>query len=79
MRDVAAQRPCSVDGVEAAQGDELAGRFGELDVDPAFGEAGAQLGELQVHDAFDLSQPQWREQDDVVDAVEELGPEVVAQ
>ena len=39
----------------------------------------AQLVEQQVDDALDLREAERVEQDDVVDAVEELGPEVAVE
>ena len=53
--------------------------LGEFDGDALFGQALAELVELEIDDPFDLVQREGGEQDDVVDPVEELRPEVVPQ
>ena len=77
--EVAPQRAGSVHRVVAMLGDEPACVLGEFECRAALGQAAAQLLDLQIDDLLDLRQGQAAEQDDVVDPVEELGPEVRPQ
>ena len=74
--DEAAQRAGAVDRVEALLGDEATRVLGHLERHAAIGEPGAQVVEHQLDDALDLRLGERLEQHDVVDPVEELGPEV---
>ena len=77
--DEPAQRAGAVHRVEALFGDEPAGVLADLERHPPVGQPGPQVVEHQVDDALDLRLGQRLEQHDVVDPVEELGPEVPAQ
>ena len=74
-----AQRARPVDGVKAFGSDVLPRRVGEFQIKAALGQAPVQVFDKQVNDAFDLGQGERFEQHDVVEAVEELWPEVAAQ
>ncbi len=52
--------------------------LGELEAEVALGQARPQLVDLDLHDALDVRLAQPVEHHDLVDAVEELGLEVVA-
>ena len=69
----------SVGAVVAGFEDELARGGGEGEGDLAVGEHTGELGEAEVDDAGELLFAERMEDDDVVDAVEELGAEVLAQ
>src|SRR5690606_30738136 len=72
------QRPRPVDGVVAALGEQVESFGADLEVDaPAF-EAVSKRGHLDLHDLTKILPTQLVEDDDVVDAVEELGSELVA-
>src|SRR4051794_808676 len=77
--DEAPQRARAVHRVVALARDERARRLGDLEREPPVAKAGADAGELQVDDLLDLLQGERLEEDDLVDAVEELGPEAGAQ
>ena len=69
----------TVGAVVAGFEDELARGGGEGEGDLAVGEHGGELGEAEVDDAGELLFAEGMEDDDIVDAVEELGAEVLAQ
>src|SRR5580658_4727814 len=73
--DEAAQRAGAVDGVEALLRDVPAGLLADLEGHLPVGEPGPQIVEHQVDDALDLREGQGLEQHDLVQAVQELGPE----
>ena len=73
------QRASPVHRVPASLDEQLACRFRDDQHDPAFVESLLEPCELDVHDCAQLILGQRLEHDDVVDAVQELGPEVVAQ
>ncbi len=77
--DETAQRTGPVDRVVALPDDEAPGPLGDLERDPAIGQAGADLVEHQLHDALDLGLGERFEHHDVVDPVEELGAEMGPQ
>ena len=77
--EVAFERPGAVDGVVPLAGDVFAGGIGEVEGDAALGETAAQLSEEQVHDLLDLVQRERLEENDLVDPVEEFGPEMAAE
>src|SRR3954447_16957485 len=77
--DEAPQRARAVDRVVALARDERARRLGDLEREPPVGEAGAGAGELEVDDLLDLLEGERLEEDDLVDAVEELGAEARSQ
>src|SRR6185503_7937852 len=74
----ALQRPRPVDGVEAGLREPIARRGIQRELDLAFGEPPLQILELDVDDLADVLLLEGVEYDDVVDAVDELGPEVLA-
>src|SRR6266542_705965 len=76
LLDGAFERARPVDGVESFAGDELGGGGCELELDLALGQASAQAAEVDIDDLLDLLEGERAEDDDLVDAVEELGPEV---
>src|SRR5919202_7085747 len=70
------ERPRAVHRVEALASHQLFGRVGELEPHLALGQPLAQPAQLDLDDALDLLQAQRVEDDDLVDAVDQLGPEV---
>src|SRR5437763_3892451 len=70
------ERPRAVDGVEALASHQLLGRLSELQRDLALGESRPQRPQLDLDDALDLLQAERVEDDDLVDAVQELGSEM---
>src|SRR5439155_21243354 len=79
LLDGAAKRARPVDRVIAALGQVLLGAVGEVERQVAVGQAGLEPRELEVDDLAHVGARQRVEDDDVVDAVEELGPEVLAE
>src|SRR5271170_6255985 len=77
--DEPAQRAGTVDRVEALLRDVPAGLLAELEGHLPVGEPGPQIVEHQVNDALDLGGGQRLEQHDLVQAVQELGPECRTQ
>src|ERR1700739_4884877 len=73
--DEPAQRAGAVDRVEALLRDVPAGLLADLEGHLPVGEPGPQVVEHQVDDALDLRQGQRLEQHDLIQAVQELGPE----
>src|SRR5262245_734636 len=69
----------AVHRVVAALGEPVLRAVGQLERELAVLEALGESGELDVEDGPDLGLIQGVEDDDVVDAIEELGPEVTAQ
>jgi hypothetical protein len=72
--DEPAQRPRPVDRVVALLGDEAPGIVGDLQLHLPLAEPGPQIIEHEVDDALGLGLGQGLEQHDVVEAVQELGP-----
>ena len=77
LLDRALQGPRAVDRVEAFDGEEFLGRVGEFELDLAVGEPLTDFGQLDVDDGLDLFLAQRVEDDDVVDAVEQLRSEAL--
>src|SRR3954469_16311715 len=75
----ALERPRAVDRIVSFTRELFLGRFGELDVNFPLLEAPDQTRNLNVDDPLQVLAIERMEEDDLVDAVEELGPEVVAQ
>src|SRR5271166_4144059 len=75
--DGAPQRPGAERRIPAFLGDELASGFGRLERHVLVLQLLDDLGELEPHDLLDLRDVERVEDDDFVDAVEELGPEDV--
>ena len=73
------ERARAVDRVVAGVREVLERRVGELDLDLALRQPRPQPAELDLDDLLELLARQAVEDDDLVDAVEELGPEVLAQ
>src|SRR5262249_56340777 len=73
--DRAFERARAVDRVIAGAHQARARRFGQLQADVAFGQAAAQPVELYLHDLFQALFRQSIEDDDLVHAVEEFGPQ----
>ena len=77
--DRALERPGAVGRIPARLGDQLLRRVGQLEREPALGEPRAQPRELELDDLAELLARQRLELDDLVDPVQELGPEELAQ
>src|SRR5262245_2895927 len=77
--DCALQRAGAVGRVPAGLGEVLLGGVGQLEAQAALGEAVAEPRQLELHDLADLLPRQRLELDDLVDPVEELGPERLAR
>src|SRR5262245_5779725 len=77
--DRALQWPCAVRRVPAGLGEVLLRRVGQLEGQAPLGEARPQPSELEVDDLADLLTGERLELDDLVDPVQELGPEGLAQ
>src|SRR4051794_13370117 len=75
----ALERSRTVLRIVAAVAQPGAGLGRELDVQTAVSQQVPQARKLEVDDAVDLVPPQAMEEDDVVDPVQELGPEPTAQ
>src|SRR5450432_842958 len=78
-RDGALERPRAEHRVVALVGQERARRGQKLDLELAVAQQLAQALELQVDDPVELAAQESMKDDDVVDAVQELGPEGLAQ
>src|SRR5436853_5511722 len=79
LLDGAAKRTGPVDRVVAALGQMLLGAVGEVERQVPVGQASLEPRELEVDDLAHVGARQRVEDDDVVDAVQELGPEVLAE
>src|SRR5256886_6571276 len=79
LLDRATERTGAVDRVVAALGEIVLRAVGELERETAVGEATAEPRELQVDDLSHLGARERVEDDDVVDPVQELGTEVLAE
>ena len=77
--DRALQRPRPERGIPALLGEELLRLVGDLELDAPLGKPLAQARELQLDDVRELLLRQRLERHDLVDAVQELRPEPVAQ
>src|SRR5207245_1625315 len=77
--DRALQRPGAVSRIPAGIRDQLLRRRRQHEVDAALREAIADPVELQLDDVAELVARERLELDDLVDPVQELGPEEVAQ
>ena len=77
--DRALERPRAVRRIPALLGEQLLRLVRDLELDPPLREPLAQPRELQLDDVGELLARQRLEDDDLVDAVQELGPEAVAQ
>src|SRR5438093_9499864 len=75
----ALERPRAVGGIVALADEQLLRFLGEPDVDLPLFEALHQPGDLDVDDLLQVLAAERMEEDDFVDAIEELGPEVIAQ
>src|SRR5438270_2447999 len=73
------QRPGAVGRVPAALGQERLGLLGQLQLDLAFRQPAAERLQLDVDDRLQLFAGQRLEHDHLVDAVQELGAEVLNQ
>ena len=76
--DHAAQRPRAVVDVVAELDDVVLGLLGDLRLDLLGAQLLAHARQQQVHDLADLLDLQRAEDDERVDAVEELGPELLS-
>jgi len=79
LLEEALQRARTVDGIVAGVGEVLLRAVGELELDLALAEALADTTELDLDDALQLLAREAVEDDDLVDPVQELGTEVLAQ
>src|SRR6478736_5400330 len=77
--DGAAQRTRTEHGAVALLGEQVLGGLRELHAHVLVLEPLVELGDLEVDDLDDLVAAQVREDDGVVDTVEELGPEVLLE
>lgn len=66
----------TIDGVVAGGGDLGFGGIGKFEGDAAVFEAIDETGELDFDNLLDLIDAKGAEHDDVIEAVDELGPEV---
>src|SRR5205823_8861784 len=73
------QRPGAVGWIPTCFGHELLRRFRELEPEAALGQPLAQPPELELDDLAQLLPRERLELDDLVDPVQELGPEVLGQ
>src|SRR5262245_58237061 len=73
------QRPGAEHRIEAFGHEEAASRIGELDVNLPLFEPLEQSMDLDVHDPFEVLEPQRVEEDDLVYPVDELWAEMLAQ
>lgn len=77
--DHTAEGAGTVDGVEAFVGEESAHGVGDLEREAVGGHLGDEFCQLQVDDLADVVSVEGLEDDDLVDAVEELGEEAVLE
>src|SRR5688572_8618533 len=77
--DGALERAGPVHRIVTFGDDELARRFGQLDMDLAILEPLQQAAELNVDDLLHMIEPERVEEDDLVNPVDEFRPEVLAQ
>jgi len=73
------ERPRTVDRIVSFLDDEVTRFVGQLDPELPLFQAAEQRRQLNVDDLADLGPPERVEEDDVVDAVQELGLEMLAQ
>src|SRR5262245_8167901 len=76
VREVAPERSRAVDRIVTMLHHQAARVRGELEGRTALGQPVPQVLDLEVDYLFNLRQGEPAEQDDVIDAVEELGPEM---
>src|SRR5699024_1640117 len=79
LADEALERTSAEHRVVALRGELLEGAGGEVEDDASLVEPVLKLPQLDARDVAHLLPGQRLEDDDVVDAVEELGPELLAQ
>src|SRR6185369_2867444 len=72
------ERPGAIDRVVALAGDVFLGRVAQLQLDAPVRQPGAQQLELEFDDALYLRERQRLEENDVIYAIEELGPKMSA-
>src|ERR1700680_4166524 len=77
LLDRALQRPRAVHRIEARLADQIARLVIQVELHIAIEHPPPQVVELDFHDRANLLGAQRMEHDDVVDAVDELGPEVL--
>ena len=77
--DEALERTRAVDGVEPVEGERLLGRGRKPELDAVAAEAVAHVAELDVHDFLDVLETEGVEDRHVVDTVQELRLESLAQ
>ena len=77
--DVALQGPGAVGRIEAVLGDEGLGLIGEDELDAVVFAALGEVLDEELHDLFDFRFLEGLEKDDLIDAVQELRPEVGIQ
>src|SRR5207302_11391185 len=77
--DEALERPRTVRRVVTLAGQQVDSRISDVQPQLALGEAIAQSAQLDRHDLAQLLLIKPGEQDDVVDSVEKLRPEVLSQ
>ena len=75
--DGALQRPRAVHGIEARLADPIARGIVEPQLDVALRQTLAQPAELDVDDRADLLAAERMEHHDLIDSVDELGPEML--
>src|SRR5262245_63677015 len=73
------ERPRPERRIVALASEQAPGRVGHLELDAPSRQPLAEMAELDVHDPGDLVPTERREDHDLVDPVEELGPERAAQ
>src|SRR5579862_8025363 len=73
----ALERPSAIDRIEPGLAEEVTRLVIELQVHVALDQSLAQIGELDIHDLADLLGPERMKHDDIVDAIDELGPETL--
>ncbi len=79
LLDDALEGPGAEDGVEAAVAEFGFGGVGEGEGHAAGGQAGCEMGELDIDDPAEILLGEGVEDHDLIDAVEEFGAEVIAQ
>ena len=78
LLDHALQRARAIDGIEARFGQTVAGFGIEREPDVPLSEPQAQMLELDVHDPADVRGFERMKHDEIVHAIQELGPEMLA-
>ena len=79
LLDRALQRPGAVNGIEPGLRQSIACPGVEHEPDVALAKPATQVFELDVDDLTDVLLLERMEHDDVVDAIHELGPEMLAR